>query len=73
MAYQGVISKGNTQMTNAAQMWNFEARIWEKAEHWTFDVTIQATDEAAARAQLKKDYPARSFSIKSVQSFGLAR
>jgi hypothetical protein len=54
-------------------MWNFEARIWEKAEHWTFDVTIQATDEASARLQLKKDYPARSYSIKSCQSFGPAR
>jgi hypothetical protein len=57
-------------MTNAAQaMQNFEARIWEKAEHWTFDVTLEATDEVAARAQLKKDYPARSYSVRSVQSF----
>lgn len=49
-------------------MRNFEAVIWEKAEHWTFDVTIQAADEQAARAQLKRDYPARSYSIRRLQS-----
>jgi hypothetical protein len=51
------------------QMMNFEARIWEKAEHWYFDITIEAKDEQSARAAMKKDYPARSYSIKSLQSF----
>jgi hypothetical protein len=46
----------------------FEARIWEKAEHWTFDVSLIAADETAARAQLKRDYPARSYSVRDLRS-----
>lgn len=46
----------------------FEAVIWEKAEHWTFEHTFRATDEKAARAELLKDYPRRSYSIRSLRS-----
>ncbi len=49
-------------------MKTFEARIWEKAEHWYFDTTIEAADEADAWKKLTKDYPKRSYSIRSVRS-----
>jgi hypothetical protein len=45
----------------------FEARIWEKAEHWYFYATIEATDETEARKQLAKEYPRRSYSITYVR------
>jgi hypothetical protein len=44
----------------------FEARIWEKAEHWTFDVTIRAGSEKEAREQLLRDFPRRSYTIQSI-------
>lgn len=34
----------------------YEARIWEKAEHWYFYTTVKATSEAEARALLAKSY-----------------
>lgn len=43
---------------------NFEATIYEKAEHWTFDVTVKAENDADAWKQLAKDYPKRSYSIR---------
>ena len=46
----------------------FEARIWEKAEHWYFDVVVTATDETAARKQLAKDYPRRDYSIREIRA-----
>lgn len=46
---------------------HFEARIWEKAEHWTFDTTIDAKDEVEARNLLKKDYPAKDYSIRDLR------
>jgi hypothetical protein len=46
----------------------FEARIWEKAEHWTFDITIRAEDEKEARTQLLRAFPRRSYTIQSIYS-----
>jgi hypothetical protein len=54
-------------------MATFEARIWEKAEHWYFDVKIDAANETAARVQLLKDYPRRSYVIREVRSVWSAR
>ena len=45
----------------------FEARIWERAEHWYFYATVEATDETDARKQFKKDYPARDYSISEIR------
>lgn len=50
----------------------FEARIWEKAEHWYFDVVVIAIDETAAREQLLKDYPRRNYSIREVRAIRCA-
>jgi hypothetical protein len=46
----------------------FEVRIWEKAEHWYLDITIEAADENAAYKQLKKDYPPRGYSIRDIRN-----
>jgi len=48
-------------------MKTFEARIWEKAEHWTFDTQIEAKDESDARAKLAREYPRRSYSIREIR------
>lgn len=48
-------------------MKRFTATIWEKAEHWTFETSLSATDEAAARAELRRDYPARAYTIREVR------
>jgi hypothetical protein len=48
-------------------MLTFEARIWEKAEHWSFDVKIEAINEDAAWQQVRKDYPHRSYSIRDLR------
>jgi hypothetical protein len=48
-------------------MRKFEVTIWEKAEHWTFEVTIEAKDEADARKRAAKEYPPRSYSIRSIR------
>jgi hypothetical protein len=45
----------------------FEARIWEKAEHWYFYATVEASDESQARKLLAKEYPRRSYSITYVR------
>ncbi len=59
----------NTQTQPTAQpLHNFAAVMWEKAEHWEFDLIIKAPTIEAARAQLAKDYPARSYRIKSLRS-----
>lgn len=47
---------------------NFEATIYEKAEHWVFEVTLKASSDEDAWKQLAKDYPKRSYSIRRVQS-----
>lgn len=46
----------------------FEARIYEKAEHWTFDTTVQAKDENDAYKVLRKEYPKSEYSIQSVRA-----
>lgn len=48
-------------------MLTFEARIWEKAEHWTFDTTVQADSDKQARELLQKEYPKRFYSIRGVR------
>lgn len=47
----------------------FEAVIWEKAEHWTFISTVKAIDEADAYKRLAKEFPKRSYTVRSVQAF----
>jgi hypothetical protein len=44
----------------------FEATIWEKAEHWTFEVTIRAENEKEAMAQLLRDFPRRDYTIRGI-------
>jgi hypothetical protein len=48
-------------------MKTYDVRIWERAEHWHFDITITATDVVAARAALLKDYPKRSYTITDIR------
>jgi hypothetical protein len=36
-------------------MRKFEARIWEKAEHWFFDTIVEAKDDQEARKLLLKN------------------
>lgn len=48
-------------------MQRYEARIWEKAEHWYFYVTIEAASVALARTALIKDYPKRSYTIQYIR------
>lgn len=45
----------------------FEARIYEKAEHWTFDTTVDAKDEADARRLLSKEYPKSEYTIQDIR------
>lgn len=42
--------------------------MFERAEHWTFDTTVKATNIAAAYKALRKDYPQRDYRIVSVRS-----
>lgn len=46
----------------------FEARIYEKAEHWNFDTTVEAKDEADARKKLLRDYPRSEYTIQDVRA-----
>jgi len=48
-------------------MFTFEATIWEKAEHWTFEITVQAKDETEARKRIKAEYPASKYSVRRIQ------
>ena len=58
--------QGEAEMTDTKK--TFEARIWEKAEHWTFDITIRAENEKEARAQLLRDFPRRDYTIQNIYS-----
>ena len=51
-----------TEMTK-----RYELTIWEKAEHWTFQSTIEAKDERDARAKGLKEYPAKKYSIRDIR------
>jgi hypothetical protein len=53
-------------MTTEQTALTFEIEVYEKAEHWVFFERFQATDEQAARADARKRYPARSYSVRSV-------
>ena len=44
----------------------FAVRVWEKAEHWHFDVTIEAADEKDAWKVARRDYPRRDYSIREL-------
>ena len=50
----------------------YEARIWEKAEHWYFYAKIEAKDERDAYIRLRKEWPAKEYSISQVRSIGRA-
>jgi hypothetical protein len=49
-------------------MTKFEVTLWEKAEHWTFETVVRAQDEAAARKQVAKEYPAKEYRIQRIQA-----
>ena len=49
-------------------MIKFEVTIYEKAEHWTFETTVFAADETAARKQVAKDYPRKDYSLRCIQA-----
>jgi hypothetical protein len=53
-------------------MKTFEIRVWEKAEHWYFDTQIEASDEAAAWRQARKEWPKREYSVRDVRQIGNA-
>lgn len=59
------VRKLDSEERTDARMW--EARIYEKAEHWSFDVNIKAKDEAEAYKLLGKDYPKKEYTIQSVR------
>jgi hypothetical protein len=55
-------------MTNAtAATRKFEARIYERAEHWYFYATVEAKDETEARKLFAKDYPRREYNVSDVR------
>ncbi len=47
---------------------NFEAQLYERAENWLFEVTIQAATESDAWKQVRKDYPKNAYSVRSLRS-----
>jgi hypothetical protein len=49
--------------TGERKMKHFDIRVYEKAEHWYFDTTIDAKDECDAWKVAKKDYPRREYRI----------
>lgn len=53
-------------MTNKAALKKFGAVIWEKAEHWTFETTVQAADERDAYAKLMKEFPSKRYTVRQV-------
>lgn len=48
-------------------MFKFDARIYDRKEHWAFDVVVVADDEKGARQALLEFYPVRDYSIKEVR------
>lgn len=65
--YTKVIKQGGSR-NDAADTTKFEARVYEKAEHWTFDTTVDAKDEAEARKLLTKDYPKSAYTIQEIRA-----
>jgi hypothetical protein len=45
----------------------YEVRVWEKAEHWSFDTRIEARDEQDAWRVARKEYPKHGYSIRDVR------
>jgi len=54
-------------MTTTDTKKTFEATIWEKAEHWEFYTTIRADTREEAAAQLLRDFPRRSYTIRDIR------
>jgi len=50
------------QLNNGMQ--KFEVTIWEKAEHWTFDINVEAKNEDDMIKKVVKDYPRKSYTIR---------
>ncbi len=46
---------------------SYDVRIWEKAEHWTFDTKVEAKDDADAWRVVAKAYPKRSYSVQDIR------
>lgn len=53
-------------LASDARKITFEARIYEKAEHWEFDTRVDAVSEEEARKILNKDYPKSQYIIRSI-------
>jgi hypothetical protein len=55
------------QPNGVGTMKYFDVRIWEKAEHWYFDTTIEAKDERDAWKVALKEYPKREYNVREVR------
>ncbi len=60
------VSLARLMALDAEERIKFEARIYEKAEHWSFDTTVDAKSEEEARKILLRDYPKSSYTIQSI-------
>ena len=45
----------------------FDGRIWERAEHWYFDTTIEAKDDRDAWRVAVKEYPKREYRVVEIR------
>lgn len=52
--------------TEAPKLITYEARIWEKKEHWHFDATVEAASEKEAFDLFRKEYPARTHKVGQI-------
>lgn len=48
-------------------MLTFTITVWEKAEHWVFEATIEAESLDAAWKAARRDFPKREYSIRDVR------
>lgn len=48
----------------------YEAVVWDKAEHWTFDVVVFAMNDTEALRKLVYEYPRRGYSVRSITPRG---
>jgi hypothetical protein len=47
--------------------YRFSATIFEKAEHWEFEASCDATSQGNAYNQIRADYPQKDYRIKDVR------
>jgi hypothetical protein len=53
-------------------IYNFYARIWEKAEHWYFDIELTAPNRHTAWADVTKSFPKKDYRIAELSQHGPA-